>query len=345
MNRRKFLAAGSLLPLAGVPALQTWGNTGQEKEDELPVIRPAYLKKGDTIGITAPAGFTTLEKMQPAVQLLQTWGYKVQLGDTIGKRDFTYAGTDEERRTDLQRMLDDPSIKAILCARGGYGAVRIIDQLSWTAFKAKPKWIIGFSDITVLHSHLNRKLGIASIHSKMGGGFPADWSQASELQKATILSLQKALSGEKMEYSWTPNKKNKTGTATGTLVGGNLRTLETLTGSASDITTAGKILFVEDTLEYMYSVDRMFWNLKRSGKLANLKALIVGGFNVKPEEDPEDAFGSDLQQIVLEKVKGYSYPVCFDFPVGHQINNFALKCGMVHQLKVLNDACTLTEKI
>ena len=211
-----------------------------------------------------------------------------------------------------------------MCARGGYGAIRIIDKLKWDHFKLKPKWVIGFSDITVLHSHINRHFGIATIHSKMCNSFPDDWSKAEPIQIETIESIHKALSGEKMKYDIVPNTNNKTGTAEGMLVGGNLKTLETLTGSSSDIQTAGKILFVEDTGEYMYSIDRMFWTLKRSGKLSNLKGLIIGGFKVKTDADTED-FGKTLEQIVLEKVKEYNYPVCFDFPVGHQKNNFALK--------------------
>ncbi|HYM93118.1 MAG TPA: LD-carboxypeptidase, partial [Chitinophagaceae bacterium] len=276
------------------------------------------------------------------VKLMESWGYKIKVGDTIGKKDFTYAGTDEERLTDLQKMLDDPKVKAIMCARGGYGSVRILDGLKWERFKAKPKWIIGFSDITVLHAHINRHFGIATIHSKMCNSFPDDWSKAEPIQVETIESIHKALGGEKMSYPVTANMNNRIGIAEGALVGGNLRTLETLMGSTSDLQTVGKILFVEDTGEYMYSIDRMFWTLKRSGKLSKLKGLIVGGFKVKTDADTED-FGETLEQIVLEKIKAYNYPVCFDFPVGHQKNNFALKCGVKHKLVVNKDETILTE--
>jgi muramoyltetrapeptide carboxypeptidase len=339
MNRKHFLS--SVIPL-GV-TLATMGNGVIPDDPEAALKIPPYLKKGDVIGITCPAGFITAEDIQPAVIKMQEWGFEIKIGTTVGKKDATFGGTDEERLQDLQQMLDDKNIKAIMCARGGYGAVRIIDQLDFTKFALHPKWIIGFSDITVIHSHLNKNFGIASIHSKMCNSFPKEWSKAEPVQMETIESIQKCLSGEKMQYIVTANDKNKTGTATGVLVGGNLKTLETLAGSKSDINTDGKILFVEDTGEYLYSIDRMFWNLKRTGKLSRLKALIIGGFKVKPAEDPADEFGKNLFDIVLEKVKEYNYPVCFDFPVGHQKNNFALKCGIKHQLSISTTDCTLKE--
>jgi muramoyltetrapeptide carboxypeptidase len=274
--------------------------------------------------------------------VIQNWGYEVQLGYTIGKRDFTFGGTDDERLQDLQQMLDNPKIKAIMCARGGYGSIRIVDRLNWSQFKIKPKWIIGFSDITVLHSHIHNNLQIASIHSKMTNSFPEDWNTAEPIQIETIISLQDSLSGKRMKYSAVPNVNNKRGLAEGVLIGGNLKTLETLSGTASDIKTDGKILFVEDTGEYLYSIDRMFWNLKRTGKLKNLSALLVGGFRIKPDDAGEE-FGKTIEDIVLEKVKNYGYPVCFDFPVGHQKNNFALKCGVKHRLSIKENEVILSE--
>jgi len=316
---------------------------GRADDEENNVSKPAYLKKGDLIGITCPAGYITADDIQPAVSKLKEWGFEVKAGDAIGKRDFTFGGTDEERMKDLQQMLDDKKIKAILCARGGYGAIRIIDKIDFKKFAQHPKWIIGFSDITVLHAHLSKNFGIASIHSKMCNSFPADWNNAEAVQKECIEAIRKCLSGEKMNYSFTANEANKNGTAEGILVGGNLKTIETLAGSKSDINTGGKILFVEDTGEYLYSIDRMFWNLKRTGKLSKLKALIIGGFKVKPADDPADEFGLNLQQIVLEKVKEFNYPVCFDFPVGHQKNNMALKCGVKHKLSITTNHCSLKE--
>jgi muramoyltetrapeptide carboxypeptidase len=339
MNRKHFLS--SVIPLAAV-FTSTAGTTTIDEQDIFLKI-PSYLKKGDIIGITCPAGFITAEDIQPAITKLKEWGFEIKIGSTVGKKDFTFGGSDAERLQDFQQMLDDKTVKAIMCARGGYGAVRIIDALDFKKFAAHPKWIIGFSDVTVIHSHLLKNFGIASIHSKMCNSFPKDWSKAEPVQIETVESIQKCLTGEKMLYKAVPNDKNKTGIAEGILTGGNLKTIETLAGSKSDINTDGKILFVEDTGEYLYSIDRMFWNLKRTGKLNKLKALIIGGFKVKPSEDPADEFGKNLYEIVLEKVKEFNYPVCFDFPVGHQKDNFALKCGIKHRLSVQINECSLKE--
>lgn len=338
MNRKKFIS--SLGPLAaGFTNIAT--SIDPEEPAMKPVV-PGHLKKGDTVGITCPAGFITNEDIVPAVNKLTEWGFNIKIGNTIGKRDFTFGGTDQERTNDFQQMLDDKNVKAILCARGGYGAVRIVDALNFTKLTEHPKWIIGFSDITVLHSHLNRNYGIASIHSKMCNSFPADWNLAEQVQKDSIESIYKCLTGEKIAYDFIPNAKNKTGVATGTLVGGNLKTLESLAGSKSDLVTKNKILFIEDTGEYLYSIDRMMWNLKRTGKLNSLAALIVGGFKIKADDAGEE-FGRTLEEIVLEKVSEFNYPVAFDFPVGHQKNNVALKCGVKHIFKVQLTECSLTE--
>ncbi|MHA4808569.1 S66 peptidase family protein [Flavitalea flava] len=336
MRRKNFLS--SLLTIGAFPVLAGAG----DKQVRLPQQTPAYLQAGDTIGITCPAGFITLLEIQPAIQLIESWGFRIKVGSTVGKKDFTFGGTDTERAADLQQMMDDPSLKAILCARGGYGAVRIIDQLDLTGLSQYPKWIIGFSDITVIHCHLHRNLNMASIHSKMCNSFPDDWSKAEPVQAQSILSIRQALMGEKMLYTVPPNENNRPGSATGALVGGNLKTIETLSGTRSDIDTRGKILFLEDTGEYLYSIDRMFWNLERTGKLSGLKGLVIGGFKVKPD-DPGDDFGRTLYTIVRDRVKQYDFPACFDFPVGHQKNNFALKMGVVHSLLVKTDQVSLTE--
>lgn len=341
MDRKHFLQVAATLGAAALAPFSLKAAGGRVREIRI----PPYLKPGDTIGITSPAGYITEAQMQPALQLIRSWGFNVKLGSTINKRHFTFGGTDEDRLADLQQMLDDVDIKAILCARGGYGSVRIVDRLDWSRFKKHPKWVIGFSDITVLHNHIHANCGVASIHSKMTNSFPDDWLKAEPIQVVTINSIKDALTGTKpMQYSATPNPANKQGTADGVLVGGNLKSIESLSGSASDIDTAGKILFVEDTGEYLYSIDRMFWNLKRSGKLDNLKGLIVGGFNIKPDDEGAE-FGKTLEEIVLEKVAPYNYPVCFDFPVGHQRANFALKCGVRHRLEVKNTVVSLTETI
>jgi len=308
-----------------------------------PLLIPPYLKTGDTIGITCPAGDITQKEIQPAIQQIESWGFKTKAGNTVGKKDFIYGGADAERLADFQQMLDDPEVKAILCARGGYGAVHIIDQLNFSPLLQTPKWIIGFSDITVLLCHIYSNLHIASIHSKMCNSFPDDWAKAEPVQVASILSIRQALSGEKMQYTAPARQQNRPGSSDGQLIGGNLKTIESIAGTSSDIDTAGKILFVEDTGEYLYSIDRMFWHLQRTGKLDRLAGLVVGGFKIKPD-DPGEEFGRTVYDIVTERVKPYNYPVCFDFPVGHQKENYALKYGIPHTLLVTPGQVSLTEK-
>jgi muramoyltetrapeptide carboxypeptidase len=337
MDRKRFLSS-----LAGAPLLLSTEPAKNERNVPEEIIIPSYLKKGDQIGVTSPAGFITVADIQPALQQMTSWGLRVKLGTTIGKRNFGFGGTDSERLKDLQQMLDDSSLKAIMCARGGYGVIRIIDGLNFTRFRKNPKWLIGFSDITVLHAHINTNYGIASIHSKMCNSFPEKWNEAEAMQQDTIYSIRDALMGIQRTHQVVPSQYNRAGTAEGVLVGGNLKMIESLAGSDSDLYTNGKILFVEDTGEYLYSIDRMFWNLKRSGKLVGLKGLIIGGFKIKPD-DPGEEFGIPLQQIVMDKVKEYHFPVCFDFPVGHQKNNFALKCGSPYRLRVTPQSCTLEE--
>jgi len=339
MNRKYFLGA---LLTAGA-AMKSLGNThSPDSEENKKTIIPPYLVPGDTIGICSPAGSILPEEIQPAVLKVQEWGFKIRIGNTIGKKDYNFGGTDDERVSDFQEMMDDRSVNAILCARGGYGFVRIIDRLHFNSFKKNPKWIIGFSDITVIHSHLNRQFNIASLHSKMCNSFPDTWEQADSVQKETIESIREALTGNKLQYSAPISEFNKTGKVKGQLVGGNLKTLESLSGSDSDIECKGKILFIEDTAEKLYSIDRMMWNLKRTGKLKVLKGLVVGGFKLKPD-DPGEEFGKTIPEIILEKIKEYDYPVCFDFPVGHQKNNFALKCGVMHELEVTKTESRLKE--
>jgi muramoyltetrapeptide carboxypeptidase len=341
MNRKKFLASlgsASALLLTDVSHATAAIAARQKK-----MVLPPYLKAGDMIGITSPAGFITEKEIEPAVEQIKSWGFAVLQGNTIGKRDFTFGGTDEERKNDFQAMIDNPEVKAILCARGGYGVVRIIDQLDFSSFKKNPKWVIGFSDITVFHNHLHTKVGVASIHSKMCNSFPDDWTKAEPIQIETILSIQKILSGEKLKYKADANEKNRLGTAEGQLIGGNLKMLETLAGTPSDISTDDKILFVEDTGEALYNIDRMFCHLKRTGKLNKLKGLLVGGFTGIKPETAGDEFGKTVYDIVTEKTAEFNYPVCFGFPVGHQRNNFALKCGAYHKLTVSASESLLEE--
>jgi len=326
------------LPLFGAPLNARAADRSAKK-----IRQPRNLQPGDTIGITCPAGFALEETIQPCKIILESWGYHVKLGDTVGKTDHTFGGTDAERAADFQRMMDDPEIHAILCATGGYGTVRIIDQLNFSHFRKHPKWIIGFSDITVLHSHLHNVVGVASIHAKMCGSFPKDWELADEVQKATILSIKDALEGRKVNYPTILSPSNRQGIAEGKIIGGNLKILENLNGSASMIQTKGKILILEDVGEPLYNIDRMFCNLLRSGKLDRLSGLIIGGFsNIKPD-NPTVPFGRDIYTIVQEKIAAFNYPVCFDFPVGHIKNNFALKMGMPHRLTVSPEKVDLQE--
>lgn len=334
MNRKKFFL--SIIPLTGSLTAIAKGLSGTRSivEFEEGMIKiPTYLKPGDIIGITCPSGFITIEDIQPAVKKMQEWGFEIRIGNTVGARDFTFAGSDAERAKDFQNMLDDPAIKAIMPGRGGYGAVRIIDDIDFKKFSLKPKWIIGFSDATVIHSHLNKNFGIASIHSKMCNSFPDDWSIAEQIQIDSIESIRKCLVGEKVNYPVVVNVNNRPGTGEGILVGGNLSILENLAGTNSDINTDNKILFLEEVGEYPYNIDRMLWNLKRTGKFNKLKGLIIGAFKNKPDDLGEE-FGKTMYDMVLEKTKGSNFPVCFDFPVGHQKENYALKCGVKHRLTV-----------
>lgn len=341
MNRKSFLQqAGMLLAGAGLPGIL---HAAPAAKTAIRLIVPPYLKKGDVVGITSPAGYIAEKDIQSAIQQITAWGFQVEVGKAIGTRDGSLGGTDADRLADFQQMLDNRHVKAILCARGGYGLVRIVDGLNFSRLRAHPKWIIGFSDVTVLHCHINRNYHVATLHSKMCNSFPDDWAKAEPVQMQTILSIQQALSGEKMSYTALYNSNNRPGKVTGSLVGGNLRTIENLAATRSDIQVAGKILFVEDVHEKLYNIDRMFWSLKRTGKLQQLKGLIVGGFSIQAETNPDDEFPKDVYAIVNEKVKQYKYPVCFDFPVGHQRNNFALKCGVRHRLMVNELTATLDE--
>jgi muramoyltetrapeptide carboxypeptidase len=329
MNRKQFVQAMGLL-LA--PVFNLTASRHKATAATNTCTQPPLLQPGDVIGITSPSAAVSPEDIAPALQVLQSWGYRPKIGTAIGRRDCSLGGTDFERAADLQQMLYDPGIKAIWCARGGYGLVRIIDMLDWTRFLRHPKWIIGFSDITVLHNRLHRE-GIASVHGKMLTSFPGKWAAASSLQMDTVLYVKHMLEGRKLSYTAQPHPQNKWGEATGLLVGGNLKMLETQAGTSSDLNTQGKILFVEDVGEYSYSIDRMFCNLKRTGKLNNLAGLVVGGFGLRAD-DEDKGFGRTVQDIVLEKTGNYNYPVCFDFGVGHQPANWPLKCGAMHRLSV-----------
>jgi len=298
---------------------------------------PPYLQKGDTIGIVCPAGFMTLDKVQTCISTLEQWGYHVKLGKTVGGDSQTYfSGTDEERLNDFQQMLDDDGVKAVLCGRGGYGMGRIIDRIDFKKFKKNPKWVIGYSDITVFHAHLYSNYYISSLHSPMAGAFNDDG-----YKNEFVVSLKNVLEGKKIKYQCAVHEFNRKGEAVGELIGGNLALLAHATGTESDIKTRGRILFIEDIGEYSYNIDRMFYQLKRSGKLSKLAGLIIGGFtDIKDTERP---FGKPVYAIIKDIVEDYDFPVCFDFPVSHTDRNYALKIGVGYKLKIGRTKVVLEE--
>jgi muramoyltetrapeptide carboxypeptidase len=298
---------------------------------------PPYLQKGDTIGLVCPAGYMEAEKVQTCIQTLKDWGYQVKVGNTVGSSSGTYfSGSDEERLTDLQQMLDDEEVKAVLCARGGYGTGRIIEDIRFKKFRKNPKWIIGYSDITVLHLHLYSNYYISSLHSPMAAAFN-DGGHSNPY----VVSLKDVLEGKKIKYTCPPHDFNRRGEAEGELVGGNLALLAHLLGTGSDVKTKGRILFIEDVGEQLYNIDRMMHQLKRSGKLSKLSGLVVGIFS--DVKDTERPFGQITQEIIWEVIKEYDYPVCFDFPVSHTDLNYALKIGVEYKLKITNSKVVLEE--
>lgn len=285
---------------------------------------PPYLKKGDTVAIVATARKIDASTLQPGIKLLESWGLKVILGKTIGLEQSQLAGADWQRATDFQEMVDDPSVKAIWAAKGGYGTVRIVDRIDFSNFKKNPKWIVGFSDVTVLHSHINR-LGFGTLHAMMAISAPSATTAAKE-------SLRKALFGEKLSYTIPHHSFNKVGKAKGELVGGNLSVLYSIQGSNSAVDLTNKILFLEDLDEYLYHIDRMMMNLKRNGSLKNLKGIIIGGMTSMNDNDI--AWGKDALEIIQDIVKDLDIPVAYNFPAGHIKDNRALILGKSITLEV-----------
>jgi len=297
--------------------------------------QPPYLRKGNKIGIIATARKITKEELQPAVDVLTSWGLEVIFGKNLFQAQHQFSGSDEQRAADLQTMLDDETIAAVIVARGGYGSVRIIDKIDFNRFMQYPKWVIGYSDITVLHNHIQQITGMASLHATMPVNFP---SQVNEGEALT--SLQHALFGKKTTCTFSAHPLNVDGEAEGILTGGNLSVLYSVMGSVSFPDTDGKILFLEDLDEYLYHIDRMMTALKRAGVLSNLAGLVVGGMS--DMKDNTVPFGKTAEEIIRDAVKEYTYPVCFNFPAGHITNNQTLKMGVRHRLKVAQ-LCSLTE--
>ena len=288
------------------------------------MITPPYLQKGDTIAIVSTARKNIDDNLKPTIDLLELWGLNYILGKTIGLEHHQLAGTDAQRAADLQEQLDNPKIKAIWCIRGGYGTVKIIDHINFTSFLKCPKWLIGFSDITVLHSHLNQ-LGIESIHATMPISIPKATDEA-------IKTLRDALFGNKLHYVLEADPMNHNGKATGELVGGNLSIIFSLLGSDSAVDCENKILFLEDLDEYLYHIDRMMMNLKRNGCLHNLKGIVVGGMTEM--KDNEIPWGKNALEIIDEFVKALDIPVIYNFPAGHMSDNRALILGRQISIEV-----------
>ena len=288
------------------------------------MITPPSLQPGDKIGIVSTARKISKAELEPALRTFADWGLEVVQGKHLFAEYHQFAGTDEQRATDLQEMLDDPDIKAIVCARGGYGTARIIDGLDFTMYNLRPKWIVGYSDVTVLHSHIHMHFGIETMHAIMPLNFPGT--------PEAMQSLMDALFGKKISYDLEPHPFNRRGSCSGQVIGGNLSILYSLNNTPSDIDTRGKILFIEDLDEYLYHVDRMMMNLRRSGKLENLAGLIVGGMTEM--NDNEVPFGKNAYEIIAETVKNYSYPLIFNFPAGHISDNRVLIIGRRSEMTV-----------
>ncbi|MFH0867594.1 MAG: LD-carboxypeptidase [Bacteroidota bacterium] len=284
------------------------------------MITPPYLRPGDKIAVVATARKITEEELRPAIKKIAEWGFEVVLGENIYAHENQYAGSDKQRLSDFQKMFDDPSVKAIVCARGGYGTVRIVDRIDFSSFIKNPKWIIGYSDITVLHSHIHANYRIETLHSSMPLSFPVDGTNIE-----TLRTLKSALTGEKLKYTINHDSLSRCGKAMGELVGGNLSLLYAMSATPSDINPSGKILFIEDLDEYLYHIDRMMFQLKRSGKLKNLAGFIVGGMT--DMKDNTVPFGKTAYEIIYDAVKEYNYPVCIGFPAGHTEDNRALILG------------------
>ena len=294
---------------------------------------PPALRPGQRVANVSPARKISAAELAPAIATLTAWGLEVVLGESIAGDHHQFAGDDTLRRRDFQQQLDDPTIRAILCARGGYGTARIVDGLDFAGFRAQPKWVAGFSDITVLNSHL-LALGHASIHGVM----PVLFHQAGG--ELALETLRRALFGEDFQpITVAPHVLNRPGTATGALVGGNLSLLQTITGTASQAGFAGRILFLEDLDEYLYHIDRMMLHLHRSGQLAGLAGLVVGHFSAM--RDNAIPFGSAALEIINAYARQYDFPVGYGFPVGHEADNLALVVGQLMRLDVTNAGSTL----
>jgi muramoyltetrapeptide carboxypeptidase len=294
------------------------------------MIAPLPLKPGNKIGLIAPSRKVTSQHVEGTTRLLEEWGYQVVLSQNVYKAEHQFAGTDLERANDFMQMITDPEIKAILAVRGGYGTIRILEYLDAALIRKNPKWIIGYSDITALHSYFHQVIECETIHATMPVNFSPVASMTPSWQK-----LREVLNGDSIGYEVPGHDLNRSGKTMGMLVGGNLSVLFSLRGTYCDIDTEDKILFIEDIDEYLYHIDRMMMNLKIGGKLKNLKGLIVGGMT--DMKDNSVPFGKNSYEIIADAVKDYDYPVLFDFPAGHTESNVPLLLGKSIELEVHRD--------
>ncbi|MFY0713540.1 LD-carboxypeptidase [Seonamhaeicola sp. NFXS20] len=301
--------------------------------------QPPYLKVGDTVAIVAPAGIlkNRTDEIGQAKTLLKSWGLHAKVGKYVFNQENHFAGTDDERCEDFQNALDDPKISAIWCARGGYGSVRILDKLDWTRFESNPKWIIGYSDITAIHNQVHN-LGVQSLHAMMCTSL----QDTPKTIEETISTFKAALFGESLSYTLKASKYNKTGSVTAPLVGGNLTILHSMLGSKTSIDTSGKILFIEEIGEYKYHIDRMLQSLKRAGYFNNCKGIIIGDMTkIKKNTTP---WGSSIEQLILDALSEYNFPIAFNMPAGHEKDNRALIFGKTIALTVKKEQSTIIFK-
>ena len=296
------------------------------------------LHNGDTIRIIAPARKITIEELNYSVEFLRGQGFNVDFGQNLFSQHHQFSGTDQQRTSDFQQALDDDNVKVIWFARGGYGSVRIIDKIDFSSFKKFPKWICGYSDMTVFHAYITDVVKQISVHATM----PIN-VQGAEMELHSLKTMLSILQTGKAEYVIPSHPLNRIGVANGKLCGGNLSVLYSINASSSDLQTEGKILFIEDVDEYLYHIDRMLMCFKRAGKLKNLSALIVGGMS--DMHDNAVPYGKTAQEIIYEHVAEYDYPVCFGFPAGHIADNRALIMGGDAEIEVVNESVTLKMKI
>ncbi|WP_458628059.1 S66 peptidase family protein [Winogradskyella sp. PC D3.3] len=329
ISKKSFLVLILILLMVVNTDINAQTETDNSTEMTSKLIQPPYLKAGDTVAIVAPSGILKNREgeVQQAVALLKSWGLHAVVGKHVFSKANHFAGTDAERCEDMQNAMDDPKISAIWCARGGYGTVRILDKLNYTAFNKKPKWIIGYSDITALHNQVHNE-GFQSLHALMCVSLTKDLNDIKE----TVATFKSALFGEPTDYTLKGSKYNRVGETSGELVGGNLTMLHTMLGSKESIDTSGKILFIEEIGEYKYHIDRMLQSMKRAGYFDNLNGLVVGDMSKMRKNTT--LWGTSVEQLILDALADYDFPIAFNVPAGHEKDNRALVLGRTVDLKV-----------